>query len=124
MERVLVREPYRPMALVRDPGAQARSLAGSHLGDGDLERRVAAIGRPERGRGSDPRRRGVSGEERELVLDRLEAPDRPPELLALAYVLHRLREEVFEPPGHLGGPDEGPVPANGVGSHRGADAAA
>src|SRR5262245_37761861 len=63
VERVLVREPDRSMTLVRDPGAEACRLAGPNLGDGDLERGVTVIGRPERGARGDPGRRGVSGEE-------------------------------------------------------------
>ena len=48
-----------------------------------------------------PGRRRVIGEQRQVVLDRLEARDGPTELLALADVPHRLGEEVLEAARHL-----------------------
>src|SRR2546430_6133444 len=51
LQRVLVREANRAVHLVSDLGADARGLADPHLGDGDLERGVAAVGSAERVRG-------------------------------------------------------------------------
>src|SRR5262249_29593585 len=94
MKRVLVGEADGAMALVRDAGAEARGLAGTYLRNGDLEGGGAAI-RGTEGVGCRARRgRGMTGQERELMLDRLEAADGPAELLALAHVLDGLREKI------------------------------
>src|SRR4029453_19557857 len=48
LQRVLVREADRAVHLMGDRGADARGLADPHLGDGDLERGIAAVGGAER----------------------------------------------------------------------------
>ena len=48
LQGVLVREADRAVHLMGDLGADARRLADPHLGDGDLERGIAAVGGPKR----------------------------------------------------------------------------
>src|SRR5207249_1359880 len=72
--------------LVRDRRGDPRRLARPHLGDADLEGGVAPVGRAERVGGRDVRRRGVTGEDREVLLDGLIRADRLAELPALGRV--------------------------------------
>src|SRR5438132_13391878 len=92
VQRVLVGEADGAVRLVRDAGADAGRLAHAHLGHGDLEARVVALG------GAEGRLRGDAGggdvarEDREVLLDRLEVADGLAELLALGGVAPGLRQ--------------------------------
>ena len=107
VQRVLVREADGAVGLVRDAGAEAGRLARAHLG-APRSRRPASPRSAARNAllGGDAGRGHVTGEERQVVLDGLEAADGPAELLALAHVAHRLREQVLErrPPSGPSGP--------------------
>ena len=102
MQRVLVGEADGAVRLVRDAGADAGRLADAHLGHGDLEARVVALG------GAEGRLRGDAGggdvarEHREALLDRLKVADGLAELLALGGIPHGLRQARIERTGHLG----------------------
>src|SRR5262249_57978165 len=74
---------------------------------------IAAVGSAKRIGSRDARSRRVAGEQGELMLDHLEAADGAAELLALADVSHRLREEVFESAGQLRRAHEGAVALKG-----------
>src|SRR5207253_11238940 len=101
LQRVLVREANRAVHLVSDLGADARGLADPYLGDGDLERGVAAVGSAERVRGRRARGGGVAGEHRQVLLDHLERADWLAELATLGRVLRGLAQEIVEAAGHL-----------------------
>src|SRR5262245_31675384 len=109
VEGVFVGESNGAVTLMGDARAEPRGLTRPHLGDGDLERGITAIGRAECVGRRAARRRGMSRQERQLMLDRLKAPDRSSELLAVAHVLDGLGKEILEPAGHLGGPDKSSV---------------
>ena len=89
-------------------GTGAGRLAAAHLGDGDLaNRNFRTRTRLCCGVGGGARRRDLAGERRQIVLNRLEFGDRPPELRAVERVLDRLFENFFERPGHLLQADRG-----------------
>src|SRR5438552_3849076 len=87
MERLLALAAWKTgEGLSRNGGPDPRRLARPHLGDADLEGGITPVGRPERVGRRDVRRRGVAGEDREVLLDGLVRADRLAELPALGRV--------------------------------------
>ena len=102
VQGVFVCKTHCAVDLVGNRRAGAGRLAAAHFGDCDLANRdVRARTRLCGSVGGSARRRDLAGEHRQIVLNRLELRDRPPELRAVERVLDRLLEDLFERPGHL-----------------------
>src|SRR5262249_47249091 len=83
VQRVLVGEADRAVRLVGDAGADAGCLPGPDLRHRHLEGRVPAVSGTERVVGRDAGGGDVTGQDREVVLDRLECGEGPAELFPL-----------------------------------------
>src|SRR5438105_9472375 len=115
LEVMLVGEAEGAVDLMRDRRGDSRRLARPRLGDADLEGGVAPVGRTERVGGRDIRRRGVTGEDREVLLDGLVRPDRLAELPALGRVARGRLQNSVDSTRDLRGPRERAVLPHRVG---------
>ncbi len=104
VQPMLMGEADRAVHLVGDVAAPARRLAGADLGDRGGKERIVAGG-DRIGRVGHRHRRGgdLLGEQRELLLDRLDLADRAAELHAVIGILRRQGQGGFERARHLGG---------------------
>src|SRR5215208_4185029 len=100
VQRVPLGEADSAVNLVGDRRRLSRRLACPDLGRGHLKSRVAELGRRYGGIRGGARRGDFAGERRELLLYRLEAAYRAPELVAFAGAAYREFKDAIKGAGH------------------------